>query len=136
MYCTAICEPLTRATPLTSPVGLKSSMPRTLSISVGSNSVLGRPVDMGVGSVTMNFICATPPGGGVSFGMNNETCCPELLPLVPLPPPGPGPPCPKSAPAARRASAAIDRIDIRILREQIDLRRIPGDDGLASVNVL
>jgi hypothetical protein len=40
----------------------------------------------------MNFICATPPGGAISFGMWSETCGVEVLLL------GPGPPAARSTP--------------------------------------
>jgi hypothetical protein len=61
----------TMATPLTSPVGLKSWIPvETVPVGIGMR---GPPLVIGVGSVTKNFICTTPPGGADSSGMCRET---------------------------------------------------------------
>lgn len=121
------CEPLTMATPLTSPVGLKSWIPWTV-VPLGM-VVRGPPLEIGVGSVTMTFICTTPPGGTDSFGMCKEICwvaavhvvlpvAPPLVDplvedvLVPEPPvvdPEPGPPCAIAA-GARRTQMQKDTL--------------------------
>lgn len=86
----------------------------------------GPLLDTGVGSVTSIFICTTPPGGAVSFGMCNEICRvgvehdpdpplvdPDVLVVVgpPLVDPDPDVLCAKALSAQEQASANIMQAD-------------------------
>src|SRR6516162_3196331 len=72
MEATLTIDGPTIATPLTSPLGLKSSIPITsMPLGIG---MPGPPLVVGVGSVTRSFICTTPPGGADSSGMCSEIC--------------------------------------------------------------
>src|SRR5215469_5897688 len=58
------------ATPLTSPLGLKSWIP-TGAVPPGTG-IRGPPLDIGLGSVTRTFIWTIPPGGADSSGICSE----------------------------------------------------------------
>jgi hypothetical protein len=98
-------------------------------------AIFGLPVVTGVGSVTIIFICAIPPGGAVSSGICNEICLalvnvhdPPLVELeVPLDVLLPDPPlldpdvlCPRTCPR-KSTETKTTKPDLELLLKVLSL---------------